>query len=103
MTMRWFGRKLAAPIYDDCPEVSVPASTACFRCCETIESDDDGFIDAGGAAFHRACFLRPILGSIAHQLGLCACHGHEEPCLPNDKPTIRQEAEAAVAFYESTH
>ena len=99
-TMRWFGQKLSAPVYDDCPQVEIPVGQNCVYCQEPIADKDNGFVDAAGSAMHRACFLRDIVGSIRHQLKMCSCFGG---CDRNDEPelTVRQEAEKAVAFYEA--
>jgi hypothetical protein len=95
-TMRYFGRNLGAPIYREAEQVDAPVGVPCFRCEERIEYGDEGFIDVGGSVSHRACFLRGILGSVAHVLGRCTC------CKPgstyHDPPFLsrRQSAELAV-------
>lgn len=100
-TLRWFGRKFPAPIYDECPQVAAPRGTDCRYCEEPIGSGDDGFIDSGNSAFHRCCFLRMIFGSIAHQEGMCGCYHEDIGEAMASTLSRREEAAAAVAFYET--
>jgi hypothetical protein len=98
MTMRWFGKFHNAPMQSDCPQTETPVGTVCAYCDEQILPDDDGMIDAGGSVYHRPCFLRPIIGSINHQLGLCSCF--QKDAVEVDEPgTKREAAEAAMRFF----
>lgn len=98
--MTWFGKDYGAPFQKDCPQVPVPVGAKCIRCKEAIAETDDGVVDAGGSVHHRACFLRSIFGSVNHQLGMCKCH-HPNMVEEPSRMTVREEAEAAVRFYES--
>jgi hypothetical protein len=100
--MRWFGRDFGAPLYNVCAAGAAPVGTPCRRCSEEIVAGDDGFVDAGGSVFHRACFLRMIYGSINHQLKLCSCFhelGEDDEEFESNTD-LRREAEAAVRFFE---
>lgn len=64
-------------------------------------SEDKGPIAVGSAiAYHRECFMRQIVGSVAHQKGTCTCFGGTEAETPADL-SPRQEAVAAVAIFRS--
>lgn len=100
--MKYFGSKHSA-ICSELERIDAPSLAPCARCGEYIRSSDDGFaVPVMGepllAAYHRACFLRGIVGSVAHQKKLCACFGgagEDDPGL-----TPRQAAEAAVKLWE---
>jgi hypothetical protein len=100
MTVRWFGRKYDAPIYDSCPRVDAPLGRECLHCNEEIALGDDGFYDAGDSVFHRACFLRMIVGSVFHQQMKCSCFGGSDQDRLTAGLTVRQEAEEALAHHE---
>ena len=74
----------------------------CFHCQEPIEPGDCT-VPIGGAdgahLMHRACLMRLIVGSVAHQQQRCSCHGGDE----EDPPglTRRQAAEAAYAYFRA--
>lgn len=88
----------------DCPKVDVPLNLPCLHCEELFEADDDGIIDAGGSAFHRACWMHMIVGSIAHQVELCSCFRPADPILHDPSwMTTRQAAEEATRFFEGLH
>jgi hypothetical protein len=99
MTTKWFGRKYPAPAYDDCPRVETPVGEACCHCHEPIEAGDDGWLYANGPAAHRECYIRAIVGSVAHQQKRCSCFGgtadHDEGI------TRRQDARAALEYWEA--
>lgn len=110
--LRWFGRRYAAEVYDDCPQVPTPAGVACGHCGELIEPNADGFVlplvtlredgasVAGDMALHRNCHLRTVVGSVAHQQRRCSCY---VPGVVDEDPpgmTPREAADAAVAYYE---
>jgi hypothetical protein len=100
--MRYFGKNYGAPIYEDAEQVPAPVGELCVHCGEAITDGDDGFVlpGAGLAPYHRACFLRGIIGSVAHVQHRCSCFvpGSSE----NDPPgmTRREAAEAAVSTLE---
>ena len=87
-----------------CERVDPPVDAMCLICGEDIAAEDDGIYDGGGSPFHRACFLRLTIGSLAHQLKLCTCFiggskvAHEPAWMSK-----RQAAEEAVKFFEGRH
>jgi len=98
--IRWFGKKYEAPIYDG-SQAETPVGQECMHCKERIETKDDGFYDSGNAVFHRACFHRVIIGSVLHQQRKCSCFGGSvEEDSATKGMTVRQEAEAAMAYAE---
>ncbi len=84
----------------DCAQVPVPVGR-CFHCEETFVAEDSGVIDCIGNAMHYNCFLRGIIGSVAHLQKVCCCfvRGASE----GDPPgmTRRQAADAAVKLWET--
>lgn len=88
----------------------------CSFCEEEIQPDDSGFlipaygIDPNEAflyeghtytPYHRECFLRTIVGSVAHQRHQCSCHGGTGEDDP--KLTKRQAAKAAVREFDKRY
>lgn len=103
--MKYFGQKFCAPIYQDCEEIDPPVLAPCARCGEFIRSTDSGFaVPVLGepllAAYHRACFLRGIVGSVAHQQKRCSCYVAGASCNDDPNLNVRQAAEAALKFWE---
>lgn len=99
MSVRWFGKPWSGSLCEECPQVPVPVGVACVHCEEKIEADDSGMIYANGPAAHRNCFLRGVLGSVAHIEKRCGCYvvGSTE----GDPPGLsaRAAADAAVAAW----
>ncbi len=108
--MKFFGTRHAG----GCAEVNriePPVGAVCAHCVEPIREHDDGFLiphyggrgDPPELPWHRACFLRGIVGSVAHQQKRCSCYmpGSTE----GDDPalTVRQAAEAALTEYLKSH
>jgi hypothetical protein len=89
--------------YLDTPEVATPVGAQCAHCRERIVEGDDGWLSSNDVPFHRACWMRSIIGSIAHIEERCGCFvpGATE----NDPPemTRRQAAEAALAAWNERH
>jgi hypothetical protein len=89
----------------------LPVNTICAHCEEPIRQDDSGFslisVDEHGHGNrvyeHRACFLRTVLGSVAHIEERCSCFVPGATCTDPEGMTRRQAAEAAVSLYESRH
>lgn len=104
--MKFFGSGYA---YDwDEPKVETPVGAVCGHCGEPIAHDDGGCLlpcvglgESKEIAYHHTCFMRTVIGSVAHQQRRCMCYvpGSTE----EDDPTLtrRQAAEAARAFFES--
>ena len=50
----------------------------CSWCNEAVLADDAYPLDAygePGTLHHRECWVRLVVGSVGHQLGLCGCAG----------------------------
>lgn len=95
-TMRWFGTYWGADICRVCPKTETPVGDICIHCEEPIEANDDGVIYANGPVTHLDCFIRQIVGSVAHIRRECGCYvpGSGEGDPPN--MTKREAARAAV-------
>ena len=104
--MMFFGRRLLG--HEDIPRTATPTGDACARCGEPIAPGDAGFIvpeirvhcDPQRLAFHHACFMRGITGSVAHQERRCSCYVPGSSCGDDPRLTPRQAAEAALALFE---
>lgn len=106
--MKFFGIRYSAPAYEGMECVETPVGSFCAHCDEWIVAGDDGWSlpHYGGPyepkelAYHRACFMRSTIGSVAHQQRRCSCFvpGSTE----EDDPTLtrRQAAEAALAYFD---
>jgi hypothetical protein len=97
MSIMWFGKRLAAPAYADCPQTETPAGRACIYCAELIVMGDNGWILVDGSTLHRECYLRGFTGSLAHQRKSCSCYGGGDE---EDGMTRREGALAAVRYFE---
>jgi hypothetical protein len=96
--MKFFGRRYSSPAYAEAEQVDVPLGVRCARCDEAIASGDDGWLTP--APFHRACFLRGIVGSVAHQQRRCLCFVPGSTVDDDPALTRRQAAEAAERYFE---
>lgn len=101
--MKYFGKRHDAPIYDEVEAAATPIGEACGHCGEPIAAGDDGWLipfagegERREIAEHRACFMRGIFGSVAHQQKRCSCYGGAGE--DDHTLTRRQAAEAAVAY-----
>jgi hypothetical protein len=91
----WFGTDWGAPVCQVTPQVDVPIGRPCLWCEELIAPDDSGWGQcAHGPWMHVECFTRQVLGSVGHQLGLCACFGGDYEGEPETMST-RDAARAA--------
>jgi hypothetical protein len=123
--MRFFGKER----WGD-PEVehmTVPVGAPCFHCSEVFDDGDLGVAmgvlktnGLGGMTvcdeepYHRECFLRLVVGSVAHQERRCTCFsgtasedgeprsGELRSVSGEDDPSLskRQAAVVAVRSYE---
>jgi hypothetical protein len=102
--MKYFGWLHNAPIYQDMELAARPMGEKCGHCGEVIADTDDGFIvpgfGSGATPFHRACFLRGIIGSVAHQQSRCMCFVPGSTAEDDPALTPRQAAEAALAYFD---
>ncbi len=105
--MKFFGRRYGAPAYEGMEQAPTPVGEACGWCKEPIGLMDDGWLipylgkpgDPPMLPYHRACQLRSILGSVAHQQKRCSCY--VKGSTVEDDPTLtpRQAAQAALDYF----
>ncbi|MGE5611047.1 MAG: hypothetical protein ACM359_17485 [Bacillota bacterium] len=83
------------------PRVQTPVGSHCLWCAEPIREGDGGYmvpsIGQTDQPCHLACFIRQLVGSVAHQQRQCSCYGgsgEDDPAL-----TRRQAAQAAFEEY----
>jgi hypothetical protein len=100
MSTMWFGKKYPARAYADCPQTETPVGEPCVHCDERIEAGDDGWFYANGPVAHRECYLRGVIGSVAHQERRCSCFGGSARD-EEEGMTRRQGAKAAVEYFET--
>lgn len=106
MPMRWFGPRWDSQICDDLEEVPVPVGAVDHLCGELIDEGDNGVMmtgltEAGGwqdMPVHKECFLRSVVGGVAHLQGRCRCHGGDAH--DDDTMTYRESALAVWEFYQ---
>jgi hypothetical protein len=93
--MRWFGLLPFAACCDDLPRAPIPIGAACAWCEERIAINDHGLILSGGVEpLHHECFIRQVVGSVAHQQRRCSCYGgHDE-----DPPDLSRRDAARLAL-----
>jgi hypothetical protein len=86
--VKWFGepypsRKTPAAMFEDAEEIPAPAGATCDRCGQPVTAKERGVVGAyfnmPEAVHHYECFLRPIIGSVAHQRRECSCFQKDEP------------------------
>lgn len=116
MTLRKFGRLRwpDTPAAQDAPEIAVEQVRSwmypCGHCQEHFTATDAGFVSplAGDpkqfvVPYHEECFLRTVVGSIAHQQHKCRCYvaggAHDSDPVGMTK---RQAARAAVFHFMRT-
>ncbi len=94
--MKGFGDKCNP----DLEQTPVPVGQLCADCDEPFAEGDSGiWLNNDTLPQHLECFMRQILGSVAHQRKRCACYGGpEEEDMPGFSP--RQAALAAFAEYQ---
>jgi len=99
--MKYFG---PTPAPRDIEKVAPPEDASCFRCDESIEDGDSGYLvphmgkdGTSEEPWHRECFLRSIFGSVAHQKGECYCFGGEGEDDPN--LTVRENARESERYF----
>lgn len=79
--------------------VPAPVGQRCDWCDELIGESDSGLLipyygdEVAEIPFHKECFLRQIVGSVAHQLGECSCAGGDR----EDPPGISKREAAKMA------
>lgn len=99
--MNYFGNPWNDFLKEYGNQQAVPVGEACLWCNEEILENDRGIFlssEDGDKPNHVECFLRQIVGSVAHQKGLCSCCGAKEEKFSDMTP--RQEAILACVHYE---
>lgn len=80
----YFGVRWDAPAFEDAIEVPTPVGEACLMCQEPVDEGESGVLTPylgdleNGPdlrAVHIECWLRSLLGSVAHLEGRCTCFG----------------------------
>lgn len=94
--MYWFGKSYATQK----EEVPVPVGEACIHCGEVFVATDAGNRYLDGKPAHRNCFLRQMVGSVAHIERRCGCYVTGSDDGDPHGLTLRQAADAAVAAWE---
>lgn len=99
---KWFGKAWGAPVCDIDYHIETPVGAHCLYCDETIEADDRGMTtncEGQEQPEHLECFMRQLLGSVAHLEKRCGCYveGSHEGDDPNLTP--REAARAALALW----
>lgn len=97
--MQWFGIEPFAPMCDDLDRVPVPIGEPCAWCGELVGSGDQGFYLGGcDQPTHQECFIRQVVGSVAHQQRRCSCYGG----VGEDVGALRAAARAAMQLWLET-
>jgi hypothetical protein len=94
--MRWFGAAPFSPLCVDVPHVPTPVGAVCIYCEEPIAAGERGYFYSGTPPqpVHYECFVRQIVGSVAHQQQRCSCYGgHDE-----DPPGLSRRDAARLAL-----
>jgi hypothetical protein len=73
----------------------------CFHCGESIEEGEARIACANGPVAHRNCFLRGVIGSVAHVLKACRCYVRESTLGDPEGMSRREAADAAVLVWEA--
>ena len=74
---------------------NTPANANCVWCAEPILPEEDGIIEENGGCEHIECFIRSIVGSVAHQEHRCPCYGGSED---HDENGMTKRAAARAAY-----
>lgn len=97
----YFGTRWDAPAFAEAIEVDVPVGATCLFCTEQVEAGDSGTLTpyadgtgtAGVEAVHIECWLRSLLGCVAHLAGKCSCYGGSD-----HEGYTREDARATMAW-----
>lgn len=100
-SMRYFGVRYAAPIYENIEAIAAPVGMTCVYCDEPILEGEDGFLDSGGQALHRECFLCMIFGTVTHQMQACRCFKGDDAIDCEEGLTRRESARLALSYREA--
>jgi len=96
MQMNYFGYYGGlAPLLHWGHWTETPSNASCAWCGEPILRGEDGIEDQDGRCEHIECFIRSIVGSVAHQKQRCPCYGGSDE---HDEKGIPKRAAARAAF-----
>jgi hypothetical protein len=102
--VHYFGRVKLWPGH---MRIAATPEADCAWCKEPIVYGEDGFIlpailedGPSWVAYHRACHLRQIFGSLAHAQRKCSCYVPGSTCTDPPEMTRREAAEAVVEYME---
>jgi hypothetical protein len=109
--MKFFGRAYPSMAYFDSEQARTPVGEPCGRCKEPIAATDDGWMipslsfhnTPSQTPMHRECFMRCIVGSVAHQQFKCGCFVNGSACHDDPALSVRDGARAALDYYEAQH
>jgi hypothetical protein len=73
--------------------------TECIHCGEPVLDHEPHDQYANGPIAHRPCFMRALIGSLAHQQQQCSCYVLGSECGDPSDMTRRQAAEAAYKYW----
>jgi len=74
---------------------NTPANATCVWCGEPIMPGEDGVIWENAGCEHIECFIRSIVGSVAHQEHRCSCYGGSDD---HEEKGMTKRAAARAAF-----
>jgi hypothetical protein len=110
ITMNGDENRFFGPAFGEDASVPAPVGQSCLWCEEAIDEGDSGVMipvvdslermEGHWGAYHRECYLRSIVGSVAHQRRRCSCYGgdgEDDPSL-----TKREAAHAAAEEFDQT-
>lgn len=110
--MHWFGTAWPAPGWpaavceDERMRVPVPVGEICLYCGEAVSPDDSGIMSGYVEVLptgewvssirpqHVECFVRAVMGPMAHLEGRCLCNGGTD----HDTPGLSVREEARLVF-----
>jgi len=95
--MRYQGRLWDAPAFDDAVQQDL-TEHVCIMCTGEIEPDDNACLTPVGQYFHLECWLRPVMGSIAHLEGRCSCFGGTDDHFEGEQLPYRDDARATLQW-----
>lgn len=107
--MRWFGPDPFSPACLGTARAPIPLASCCAWCEEPFTADDGGYlIPHMGATvtelpYHVECWLRQIVGSVAHLEERCSCYGGAEDDTDPPELSKREAAQAAVDLFHQLH
>lgn len=96
-SLQWFGAEPFGPVCDARARITPPIGAPCTWCEEWIAVGDRGFVERGTfKAWHHECWMRMLVGSVAHQQHRCTCYGGDD----EDAPELSRRGAARAALAE---